>query len=174
MKYVLLLLLISSMNQLAAQRNRYSLSISIDGYKDTICRSIDGFLTGRLTNESQYPIITPYGSDNSTSAALAKIYASEMFYEIIYCNKAGNDTLFKGSHTIGFDRSDTRIRKFNVLEVSKSKKIPCTLDYGYFRKIGTYKIRFGFKASQLNKCYQDVYSDWITVYVKNPDFINTE
>jgi hypothetical protein len=174
MKIAIIIILSLTNIQLKAQVNNDSVYLFFDAYSDTIAKRLDGEIELSLKNESHYPIIIPSSAGKQPLGATAKIYDLEIYYEIIRCNRGADDTIFKNKPIIGIDINYINPVRFAVLEPSETKKIRCHLDYGYFRKIGIYKIRFGFKASRLNKFYKDVYSDWITVYVKNPDFMNVE
>jgi hypothetical protein len=167
-------LLLIPFNLLIGQTDNDLIVLKIDKYMKRIVKRQDGIVELSLINKSMYPIIIPSSLLNKSLSATPKPLDFEIFYEIIYCNNKQSDTIFKKDDKIGVDINYINPERYAVLERSKSKKVICYLDYGYFKKVGTYKIRFCFQASKLNKHYSDVYSDWIELYLADTNFFEKE
>ena len=157
-----------------AQSNKDKIVIVVDMYKDTITKRVDGIIDLHMSNESEYPIIIRAPMANKPLIATPKLTGDDFIYEIIFYAKNEDYTISKSdtSKLVGMDYINHD--RFEVIERAKSKNIKCYLDYGLLRKAGRYKIRICFKAGFYNKCYTNVYSDWISIYVKNVNFMEVE
>lgn len=162
-KIVLIFLILVAQKSIA-QISKDSVELKIVSFKDTIEEMKDATIVidlNLINKSTVFPVIIPKAERELM--AFAQEIDPIIYYEVIYINRCVDDTLYKKKLEI---EPHGYIKSYEVLNPKESKKIICIPSYYFFKKVGMYKFRIGFRVSRLNKNYKDINTNWISIYVK--------